>query len=50
MLQARVSLGAAGTFNGVLSRQYNANAKRFVVTLTAQSQEGVSVWGVRTGS
>ena len=48
--KVQLSLGAAGTFNGVLSRQYNANAKRFVVTLTAQTQEGVSVWGVRTGS
>lgn len=47
--KVQLSLGAAGTFNGVLSRQYNANAKRFVVTLTAQSVEGVSVWGVRTG-
>ena len=48
--KVQLVLGAAGTFNGVLSRQYNAAAKRFVVTLTAQSSEGVSVWGVRTRS
>ena len=40
----------SGTFSGVLSRQFNANAKRFVVTFTAQGQDGVSVWGVRTGA
>jgi arabinan endo-1,5-alpha-L-arabinosidase len=36
-------------FNGVLSRQWNANANRFVVTFSAQSQAGVSIWGARTG-
>ncbi|MEJ7805243.1 MAG: glycoside hydrolase family 43 protein [Telluria sp.] len=42
---------AGGTvFSGVLSRQFNANARRFVVTLTAQAADGVSVWGVRTGT
>jgi arabinan endo-1,5-alpha-L-arabinosidase len=46
----QIVLGSGGTFNGVLSRQYNANAKRFVVTFSAQSVDGVSVWGVRTGA
>ena len=45
-----ISLGAAGTFNGVLSRQWNTNASAFVVTWTAQSVDGVSIWGARTGS
>ena len=48
--KVQLVLAAGGTFNGVLSRQYNANAKRFVATFTAQSAEGVSLWGVRTGS
>ena len=48
--KVQLVLASGGTFNGVLSRQFNANAKRFVVTLTAQAQDGVSVWGVRTGS
>jgi arabinan endo-1,5-alpha-L-arabinosidase len=38
-----------GTFHGVLSRQWNPNASRFVVTFSAQSQAGVSLWGIRTG-
>lgn len=42
-------LSSGGTFNGVLSRQWNANAGRFVVTFSAQSSDGVSVWGVRNG-
>ncbi|UUZ51837.1 hypothetical protein LP420_30695 [Massilia sp. B-10] len=48
--KVQIVLGTGGTFNGVLSRQYNANAKRFVVTFSAQSVDGVSVWGVRTGT
>jgi len=48
--RVQIVLGSGGTFNGVLSRQYNANAKRFVVTFSAQSVDGVSVWGVRTGA
>jgi len=35
------------TFNGVLSRQWNPTANRFVVTFSAQSDSGVSIWGVR---
>jgi arabinan endo-1,5-alpha-L-arabinosidase len=43
-----VDLSIAGaTFNGVLSRQWNPNANRFVVTFSAQSNGGVSIWGVR---
>jgi arabinan endo-1,5-alpha-L-arabinosidase len=48
--KVQLVLSTGGTFNGVLSRQYNANAKRFVVTLSAQSVDGVSVWGVRTAN
>ena len=45
-----VDLTIGGTlYNGVLSRQWNTNANRFVVTFSAQSQSGVSVWGARTG-
>ncbi|HET9863246.1 MAG TPA: glycoside hydrolase family 43 protein, partial [Steroidobacteraceae bacterium] len=40
----------AGTvYDGVLSRQWNPNANAFVVTFSAQSQAGVSLWGARTG-
>jgi len=42
-----LNIGGA-TFNGVLSRQWNPNANRFVVTFSAQSSAGISVWGVRT--
>lgn len=45
-----LTLGALGTFAGVLSRQWNTNAAAFVVTWTAQSVDGVSIWGARTGS
>jgi arabinan endo-1,5-alpha-L-arabinosidase len=43
-------LGSTGTFKGVLSRQWNTNANAFVVTFTAQSVDGVSLWGLRTGN
>ena len=36
-------------YNGVLSRQWNTNANVFVVTFSAQSAAGVSLWGARTG-
>jgi len=36
-------------YNGVLSRQWNTNANNFVVTFTAQTTAGVSLWGSRTG-
>lgn len=45
-----VTLASVGSFNGVLSRQWNTNANSFVVTFTAQSVDGVSIWGARTGS
>jgi len=35
-------------YNGVLSRQWNSNANRFVVTFSAQAAHGVSWWGSRT--
>lgn len=45
-----VDLTIGGTlYNGVLSRQWNSNANRFVVTFTAQAGDGVSLWGARTG-
>jgi arabinan endo-1,5-alpha-L-arabinosidase len=44
-----LAFSGAGPFYGVLSRQWNPNANRFVVTFSAQSQDGVSLWGVRTG-
>jgi arabinan endo-1,5-alpha-L-arabinosidase len=42
-----LAIGGA-MFSGVLSRQWNPNANRFVVTFSAQSDSGVSIWGVRT--
>jgi arabinan endo-1,5-alpha-L-arabinosidase len=44
-----ISLSGSGPYYGVLSRQWNSNANRFVVTFSTQSQAGVSLWGVRTG-
>lgn len=45
-----VTTASGEVFNGVLSRQWNGNANAFVVTFTAQSQAGVSIWGSRTGA
>lgn len=45
-----ITLDNGGVFSGVLSRQWNTNAGSFVVTFTAQSSDGVSIWGARTGS
>ena len=45
-----ITLDAGGLFSGVLSRQWNTNASAFVVTFTAQSADGVSLWGARTGN
>lgn len=45
-----ITLDGGGTFSGVLSRQWNPNANAFTVTFSAQSKEGVSLWGIRTGS
>ncbi|HSC68445.1 MAG TPA: glycoside hydrolase family 43 protein [Cellvibrio sp.] len=33
------------TYEGVVSRQWNPNTKTFVVTFSAQSNSGVSIWG-----
>ncbi|CAN7271417.1 glycoside hydrolase family 43 protein [Pseudoduganella sp. LjRoot289] len=40
----------AAIYSGVLSRQWNTNAGAYVVTFTAQSADGVSLWGARTGN
>jgi arabinan endo-1,5-alpha-L-arabinosidase len=44
-----IAFSGVGPFYGVLSRQYNHNARAFVVTFSAQSRDGSSIWGVRTG-
>nr|WP_155438131.1 glycoside hydrolase family 43 protein [Pseudoduganella ginsengisoli] len=44
-----MTLDGGGAYSGVLSRQWNTNANAFVVTFTAQSADGVSLWGARTG-
>jgi arabinan endo-1,5-alpha-L-arabinosidase len=38
------------TYSGVLSRQWNANANAFVVSFSALSMGGVSLWAIRTGA
>ena len=44
-----IDVTTGGTlFYGVLSRQWNTNANRFVVTFSAQSTAGVSLWAART--
>lgn len=48
--QMSITLGSNGTFKGVLSRQWNTNANAFVISFTAQSNEGVSIWGARIGN
>jgi arabinan endo-1,5-alpha-L-arabinosidase len=45
-----IVLSDGTAYNGVLSRQWNTNAGAFVVTFTAQSKAGVSLWGARTGN
>ena len=44
-----ITLSSGGAFSGVLSRQWNSNAGRFVISFSAQSAEGLSIWGARTG-
>lgn len=44
-----ITLAGAPAYSGVLSRQWNTNANAFVVTFTAQSVDGVSLWGARSG-
>jgi arabinan endo-1,5-alpha-L-arabinosidase len=43
------SFSGVGPFHGVLSRQWNHNSNRFVVTFSALTREGAAVWGIRTG-
>lgn len=40
-----IDMGETGLFKGVLSRGWNETSQQFVVTFTAQSLEGVSIWG-----
>lgn len=40
-----LNLGDTGLYEGVLSRQWHETPAQFVVTFSAQSVQGVSVWG-----
>jgi arabinan endo-1,5-alpha-L-arabinosidase len=42
--QAVIAVDGA-TYNGVFVRQWDPTSERYVMTFTAMSQEGVSVWG-----
>jgi arabinan endo-1,5-alpha-L-arabinosidase len=42
-----VELDGIGLFRGVMSRGWNETSQQFVVTFSAQSDEGVSIWGSR---
>lgn len=44
-----ITLAGGAAYAGVLSRQWHSNANAFVVTFTAQSSGGVSIWGIRSG-
>jgi arabinan endo-1,5-alpha-L-arabinosidase len=47
----KLSLVSGGTtYAGVLSRQWHTNANAFVVSLSALSSGGVSLWAIRTGA
>ncbi len=47
----KLTVTIAGTaYMGVLSRQWNTNASAFVVSFSAMSTGGVSLWAVRTGA
>ena len=47
----KLSVVSGGTtYAGVLSRQWNTNASAFVVSFSALSMGGVSLWAIRTGS
>jgi arabinan endo-1,5-alpha-L-arabinosidase len=39
-----VDLDGVGSFAGVMSRGWNETSEQFVVTFTAQSVEGISIW------
>jgi arabinan endo-1,5-alpha-L-arabinosidase len=43
--QITLNLGDDGLYEGVLSRQWHETPAQFVVTFSAQSAQGVSVWG-----
>ncbi|WP_218573431.1 glycoside hydrolase family 43 protein [Rheinheimera lutimaris] len=43
--QITLNLGDTGLYEGVLSRQLHETPAQFVVTFSAQSTQGVSVWG-----
>lgn len=42
-----VELDGVGLFRGVMSRGWNETSQQFVLTFSAQSDEGVSIWGSR---
>jgi arabinan endo-1,5-alpha-L-arabinosidase len=45
----KLSVVSGGTtYKGVLSRQWNTNASAFVVSFSALSAGGVSLWAIRT--
>jgi len=47
----KLTLTSGGsTYSGVLSRQWNTNANAFVVSFSALSPGGVSLWAIRTGA
>lgn len=47
----KLTLTSGGsTYSGVLSRQWNTNASAFVVSFSALSSGGVSLWAIRTGA
>lgn len=43
--QVVIELEGEGVFSGVLSRGWNETSQQFVVTFSALSPEGVSIWG-----
>ena len=40
-----ILLDDVGVFRGLLSRGWNESSQQFVVTFSAQSEEGISIWG-----
>lgn len=47
----KLTIASGGTsYVGVLSRQWNTNAGAFVVSFSALSSGGVSLWAIRTGA
>lgn len=42
-----LDIDGVGWFEGVVARGWNEDAEQYVLTLTAQSEEGISVWGSR---